>query len=215
MASQPTSEQSYWLNQLAARSSEYIIGVDECGYGSWAGPVVVCAAVVHRDWSHPAVKDSKKVAKALSRMIIVRDILKPPNVLFSLVLEGPPRVIDAIGLGRVRDECAVDAMEVCLAKFPGASIVMDGNHAPTGSPAGVICIVEGDALVPAVSAASLIGKVHHDEYMYKQHDIYPHYGWETNVGYGTDEHEAGLKQHGITPLHRKSIKRVNQYARRV
>lgn len=213
MASQLSSEQNYWLNQLAAQDSEYIIGVDECGYGSWAGPVIVCAAVVRRGWSHPAVKDSKQVKKALQRLAVVRDILKPPNVLFHLILDGPPRTIDALGLGRVRDECAVDAMEVCLAKFPGSSIVMDGNHAPKGSPPGVICIPEGDALVPAVSAASLLGKVHHDEYMFKQHDLFPDYGWDTNVGYGTEEHEEGLKLRGITPLHRKSIKRVNKYTR--
>lgn len=159
------------------------------------------------------MKDSKKVKKALKRLQVARDILIPPNVVFHLILDSPPSVIDAIGLWRARDECVVDAIEVCLAKFPGSSMVMDGDHVPPEAPPGLICFPKADDLVTAVSAASLLAKVHRDSYMYEQHVLYPHYGFIDNVGYGVPEHEEGLKTRGLCPIHRRTFRPMKHYAR--
>ena len=209
---QLSSEQTYWLNQVRAGDSEFIIGVDEVGYGAWAGPITVCAAVVRRGWSHPQVRDSKKVSPS-RRAQLVQDVLVYPEVLMHVVLSNPSGVIDHLGLVQARDECIADAIELCLMSYPGSMVVMDGNVVPNRVPKTVICLPKADDLVPAVSAASIIAKEHRDSYMRGLHVRWPEYGFDSNVGYGTDAHKAGLAKYGAIPtIHRMSFGPLRGYA---
>jgi ribonuclease HII len=70
--------------------------------------------------------------------------------------------------------------------------------------------VGGDALEPCISAASILAKEHRDRLMREYHRDHPHFGWESNKGYGTPEHLAALRRHGPTPLHRRSFAPVAQ-----
>lgn len=212
MAKPLDAEHTYWLNQINAGTSEYIVGVDECGYGSWAGPVTVCAAVVQRGWSHPRVKDSKKVGK-VHHEELVRAVLVPPAVPFYSVVSESNRVIDKIGLLPARDKAIAVAIRACLERYPAAMVVMDGNVRPVGAPRCTICLPKADKYIPAVSAASLLAKEEHDWFMRSVHAEYSGYGFNTNAGYGTEEHEAGLAAMGATPYHRLSIERVRKYKR--
>lgn len=206
-------EQTYWLNQINAGTSEFIIGVDEVGYGAHAGPVTACAAVVRRGWSDSMVRDSKKLSPA-RRAHLVREVLVYPTVLVHYVISNPSQVIDHLGLVRARDECVADAVELCLLAYPEAMVVMDGNVIPQGVPKSTICLPKADDLVPAVSAASVLAKEHRDSYMREAHALWPYYAFDTAVGYGTAAHEAGLVKHGACPIHRMSFGPLQKYAKK-
>ena len=93
-------------------------------------------------------------------------------------------------------------------------VLVDGNLTPAGRrpewrwPAKPI--VGGDALVPCISAASIVAKEHRDRLMREHAKAHPHYGWHTNVGYSTPEHLRALREHGPCALHRKSFAPVAQ-----
>lgn len=201
------------LAKIRAGTSEFIIGADECGFGAWSGPVTVCAAVVRRGWADSSVRDSKRLSPA-RRALLVRDVLVHPTVLVHFVVSNPSQVIDHIGLVRARDECVADAIELCLLAYPDSMVVMDGNVVPRGVPKSTICLPKADDLVPAVSAASILAKEHRDSFMREAHALWPHYAFDTAVGYGTAAHEAGLAAHGACPIHRMSFRPLQKYAKK-
>ncbi len=214
---QPSDEQQYWLTQIATRSAEYVIGCDEVGAGALAGMVTVCAAVVRKGWTHPDVKDSKQYKTPTARRqraLLAKELPNPHAVIFHVVLSNPPAVIDSLGLRLAIDECAGQAIEVCLMNYPNSVVVMDGNVVPTGVPKNTICLPKADALVPAVSAASIIAKEHRDAYMRKQHELYPWYAFDVAVGYGTEAHALGLQTRGPCPIHRMTFGGVKEYLQR-
>jgi ribonuclease HII len=88
-------------------------------------------------------------------------------------------------------------------------VLVDGNRLPRWRYTAR-AIIGGDALHPCISAASIIAKEHRDRYMVAAAGEYPVFGWATNMGYGTPEHLAALRQHGPTPLHRTSFAPVAQ-----
>ena len=108
---------------------------------------------------------------------------------------------------------AMTALAARVGRDPDA-ILIDGNMTPVGRDAEwrwtAKAIVGGDALEPAISAASILAKEHRDRIMRAAARAYPAYGWETNMGYPTREHLAALREHGPTPLHRRSFAPVAQ-----
>lgn len=212
----PTAVQQRGLNAIEASKAPFVIGVDEVGAGAYAGKVTVCAAVVRKGWTHPGVKDSKqyKTVNALNlRKTLAETLPDPDHVLYHVVLSNAPAVIDALGLRQAIDECASQAVELCLDRYPDSIVVMDGDVFPAGMPLHTIYFPKADDLVPAVSAASILAKEYRDSYMREQHKKYPHYGFHTNVGYGTEKHEQGLERHGPCPIHRFSIAKVRKHMR--
>lgn len=203
--------QAEGLRKLRDPTLRYIIGVDEVGYGAWAGPVVVCAAMVEVGWSHPGVTDSKDV-KESTRERLVRDVLKPPAVRAYSIMEHSNVAVDSMGLAKARDALVLAAVKYCLQKDATAMVVMDGNQLPRGLPGRALCFPKADALVPAVSAASILAKVYRDNLMRKLHEEYPWYDFGSNVGYGTEMHEQGIREHGICPIHRRSYRNIKQFA---
>lgn len=201
--------QQQGLAYLAKGDHEQIIGIDEVGYGAWCGPCVVCAAVVEHGWTDSRVKDSKLVAPA-DRRYLVKHVLCPPVVLFSVVLEHSNEVIDRVGVAKARDDLVVRAATQCLANYPDAVVVMDGNQKPVGLPAVVLCMPKADNLVPAVSAASIIAKVYRDNLMVELAKQYPGYGMEVHCGYGTARHQEALERLGVSPIHRRSYQNIKR-----
>lgn len=203
--------QAEGLRKLRDPTLRYVIGVDEVGYGAWAGPVVVCAAMVDVGWSHPEVTDSKNVKESV-RERLVKEVLKPPAVRAYSIMEYSNVDIDRMGLAKARDTLVVAAVKYCLQKDPTAMVVMDGNQLPKGLPERAICFPKADTLVPAVSAASILAKVYRDNLMRRLHEEHPWYDFGSNVGYGTEMHEQGIREHGLCPLHRRSYRNIKQYA---
>jgi ribonuclease HII len=108
---------------------------------------------------------------------------------------------------------AVEALCAKLGCDP-LEVLVDGNMTPAGRRPEwrwtARAIVGGDAIEPCISAASIIAKEHRDRMMCAAAQEHAHYGWEKNKGYGTPDHLAALREHGPTPLHRKSFSPVSQ-----
>lgn len=192
-ASKPVPD---WKELAKGRSR--IIGADECGYGSWAGPLVVCAVAVPPNWSPPrGLNDSKKLGK------------KKHEELFYLLRNIVPYVAEMAHPDEV-DRGVVSALKRCYRtvvlalqeRYPDALIVLDGEV--TLPEVEHLNFPKADGLVPAVMAASVIGKFIHDQYMRKLAEKYPGYGLGENVGYGTPAHIAALEKLGPCPAHRQS-----------
>ncbi|MBA4353664.1 MAG: ribonuclease HII [Novosphingobium sp.] len=197
----------------SANSSRLIIGVDEAGRGPLAGPVVAAAVILCKP--RPAgLDDSKKLTAA--RRAGLEDKIKRRCRWAVGVVE--PEEIDRLNIFGATMLAMTLAVAALCEQLQGHEIVgevlIDGNLTPQGRrpewcwPARPI--VGGDAIEPCISAASIIAKEHRDRIMRQAAQDHPHYGWERNAGYGTPEHLAALRQHGATPLHRRSFAPVAQ-----
>lgn len=199
------------MPQAGLGAKQMIIGVDEAGRGPLAGPVVAAAVVLCRPCV-PGLDDSKKLTGAQ------RAALEPRIRRRCAYGVGVVEVadIDRINIFQATMwamTLAVTRLVVTLGCEPDG-VLVDGNLTPHGRhpdwrwPARAI--VGGDASEKCISAASIIAKEHRDRLMREYHLTHPHYGWERNMGYGTPEHLSALREHGPTPLHRRSFAPVAQ-----
>lgn len=202
----------------------YVIGVDEAGRGPWAGPV--CAAAF---WIHPhhldnlpaTLTDSKKLS-AKKREDIYQFFNASPHLYESHMAS--VQVIDDIGILQANFQAMSRAIErlaeqlintdplhlAPLGKNQIAAVLIDGNLCPElRYPAQAV--IKGDSRVLSIAAASIIAKQRRDHHMAQLHETYPHYGWDSNQGYGTKAHQAGLEMHGITPHHRTSFAPIKKH----
>lgn len=185
---------------------KYIIGSDEVGYGAWAGPLVVCAVAVPVDWTGPAgladSKDFSTPAEKAARVALYSELQNISTALMGV----ENTTIDAIGVKKALVDAHAAALLQLLQKFPDAEVIVDGI-VPIPQVPQARCVPKADSLYPAVMAASVIAKVNRDFLMHQYHHQFPHYGFDTNVGYGGGKkhaHTLALQKHGICPLHRRS-----------
>ena len=183
------------------------VGIDEVGRGCWAGPLVAGAVIL--SGPIPGLRDSKKLSKR-QREMLTAAITEQASAYGLGWVE--PAEIDEIGLSK-----AVGlAMERALARITGNfdEIIIDGNINFFPNDNRAKAIIKADDSFPAVSAASILAKVARDDYMAEHaQKSFPQYGFDRHVGYGTKQHAALLKMHGISPLHRLSYKPVRAAAR--
>lgn len=183
-----------------------IIGIDEVGRGSWAGPLLVVAARQTGDLPD-GLRDSKQMTKC-RRIAIFR--LLTSNFQFG---EGwvQPEEIDEFGLTKAMKLGVSRALIMLGADFDD-EIIIDGNinYCPAEY-ALAKAIVKADNSHPTVSASSIYAKVLRDKHMARVAQFYPEYGFEKHVGYGTAMHKSVLKRHGPTTIHRKSYKPIKQF----
>lgn len=188
-----------------------VIGVDEAGRGPLAGPVVAAACVLGRDVP-PGLDDSKKLS-AKRRAVLEPQIKASCRWALGVVEADEIDRINIFAATMLAMTRAVAALALEPELEPD-EVLIDGNMTPAGRhpdwcwPARAI--VGGDGLEPCISAASILAKEHRDRLMREYAQTHPHYGWETNMGYGTAEHLAALHEHGPSPLHRRSFAPVAQ-----
>lgn len=172
-----------------------IAGVDEAGRGSLAGPVYAAAVVLGARVPR-GLNDSKKLSA-------------PQREALDLKIRGCA-VAWCVGRAEVEEIEAINILHASLLAMrravEGLSVaaqhcLVDGNRPPPLS-VPVTTIVEGDALVPAIMAASIIAKVARDAEMRRLCAVYPHYGFSQHKGYGTPEHLLALREHGPCAVHR-------------
>ena len=188
-----------------------ILGIDEAGRGPWAGPLVV-GAVILGDAAIEGLNDSKQLTKKR------REALEP-EILEKAAATGLGWVsaeeIDEIGLGTALPLATIRAVSaIDAAKVSYDEIIIDGTiNFLSETPKGqfVQTLPKADALIPAVSAASIIAKVARDRFMAQQDERYPAYGFGAHAGYGTAKHRAAIEVHGVTPLHRLSFAPLKKY----
>lgn len=178
---------------------ERIMGLDEVGRGCLSGPVMAAGVIFAPGTWLPEVKDSKQLT--LSEREELSGQIKE-EAEFWTVQWCTAGEIDELNILKA----SIKAMNRCT-RAKGADpdyLLVDGNRY-SGSLHPHKCLVKGDDRSMSIAAASIIAKVYRDKWMIRQHEQYPHYGWDTNVGYPTQRHFEGLKKHGITKLHRKSF----------
>ena len=207
-----TNEQRRALARINSLNGELIIGVDEVGYGCIAGPVTVGAVVASSSWRDNRVRDSKKLDHP-QRARLVREVLHPPVVAFSIVLNHTSEVVDQLGVNGARDDLVLQVVKACRARYAKALVVMDGNQLPPGVE-GIVCLPKADDLVKAVSAASILAKEDRDACMKMIHEEWPQYGFKAHVGYGTAQHIQALNKYGPCPIHRFSYRNIQEVARK-
>ena len=186
-------------------------GVDEAGRGPLAGPVVAAAVVLGENFPD-GLDDSKKLAPA--RRAALEIGIKASCRWAIGVIEVD--VIDRINIFQATMLAMTRAVAALCAEHgvDPEVVLIDGNLTPAGRcgewrwPARAI--VGGDALEPAISAASILAKEYRDRLMRDLALRHPLYGWERNMGYGTPEHLAALHRHGPAPCHRRSFAPVAQ-----
>lgn len=187
------------------------IGVDEAGRGPLAGPVVAAAVVLCAN--PPQGLDDSKKLPAKRRAELERAIRETCHWSLGVA---EVEEIDRINIFAATMLAMTRAVAGLTQQLGGAvgEVLIDGNMTPAGRTEGwcwpARAIVGGDALEPCISAASIIAKEHRDRLMRAAAELHPHYGWERNAGYGTAQHLAALREHGPTPLHRRSFAPVAQ-----
>ena len=187
-----------------------ILGIDEVGRGSWAGPLVV-GAVVLGDATIEGLTDSKKLT-AIKREkldILIRE--KAVSVGVGWVHSDE---LDKIGLSSALVEATKRA--VSQINVPYHEIIIDGTVnflADTQKGKYVTLLKKADLLIGSVSAASIVAKVARDKYMDDISSQYPMYKFESNVGYGTKVHDLAIKEYGITIEHRKSFAPIKNHTK--
>lgn len=181
-----------------------VAGVDEAGRGPLAGPVVAAAVIL--DERHPiaGLADSKKLTPARREKLF--DTICA-HALCCSVAQASVEEIDRLNIL----QATLLAMQRAVGglRLRPAKVLVDGNRLPVLDMLGE-AIVGGDALVPSISAASILAKVHRDRLCQQMHQEYPLYGFDAHKGYGTVQHLAALRAHGASPLHRRSFAPVAQ-----
>ena len=176
-------------------------GCDEAGRGCLAGPVVAAAVILDDGRAPGLVTDSKKM-NAVKRAEAAQWI-KEHALAWAIGIMSPEE-IDKYNILWA----SVKAMNAALKKLRPVPefILVDGNKFKSELPSiPHRCIVKGDSLIPAISAASVLAKTARDSIMEKLHRDYPEYDWKTNKGYPTLAHRNAVHRLGRTPHHRKSF----------
>jgi ribonuclease HII len=186
--------------QLWQEGYRRIMGLDEVGRGCLAGPVVAAGVILDPETNIQGIRDSKKL-DAETRLELSKVIKE--KALFWSVGESSVQEINSLNILRA----SLLAMRRCtesegaLADF----LLVDGNrYMDTLIPHS--CIVSGDDISASIGAASILAKVYRDELMRQLHEHFPHYGWNTNVGYPTKMHQSGLKKCGFCEHHRTGFR---------
>ena len=179
--------------------SGLMAGVDEAGRGPLAGPVVAAAVILDDLNPIRGLNDSKKLT-AKRREALFDEIRA--RALCCAIAEATVQEIDQLNILQATLLAMKRAVEGL--RLPPKLVLVDGNRLPL-LPMQAEAIVKGDALVPAISAASILAKVHRDRLCQAMHQQYPLYGFAQHKGYGTAQHLAALQAHGPAACHRMTF----------
>jgi ribonuclease HII len=187
-------------------TNSFLAGVDEAGRGPLAGPVSAAAVILDPANVPDGLADSKIISPARREELYVA--IMHSALAVSVAFSGP-ETIDRLNI-RV---ATLDAMRRAIRglSIRPTLVEIDGKDVPHGLNLPARAIIDGDALVPSISAASIIAKVARDRLMAKLAIHFPVYGFERHMGYGTAEHTAAIDAHGPCPHHRLTFGRLKGY----
>ena len=190
-------------NEYRALGHRFIAGVDEVGRGPLAGPVVTACVVLKPEYEGIGIDDSKKLSEKKRESLYDEIIENSICYGFGLC---DNNVIDEINILEATKLAMKQAVESAEAKLNEKFdlVLVDAVTVP-GINTKQIALIHGDATSISIAAASILAKVKRDRMMKEYDDIYPGYGFLSNKGYGTAAHYSGIKERGITPIHRKTF----------
>ena len=180
-------------------------GCDEAGRGCLAGSVYAAAVILPADYDNPDLNDSKQMSH--SRRYALRQQIMDDAVAWAVGVVTPEEIdqINILNASILAMHRALDQLGV----RPEA-VIVDGNRFKPYGNLPYTTIVKGDGKYQAIAAASILAKTFRDDYMDALDDECPQYGWRRNKGYPTREHREAIRQHGITPYHRRSYNLTGQ-----
>ena len=195
-------------------------GIDEAGRGCLAGPVVAAAVLFEPEVSFvetiPGLDDSKKMtANAREKLV---PLIKHHALSWGLGVSWPEE-IDRINILNATFRAMSRAAVILYRSGPLLSLVIDGNHTIRPDAWQAVsdlpipqqhAVIDGDALVPQIAAASILAKTFRDHLMQKLDARHPGYGFAVHKGYGTKDHRAAIVTNGPSPMHRKSFRGVRE-----
>jgi ribonuclease HII len=176
-----------------------VCGVDEAGRGPLAGPVVAAAVILDRKRIPKGLNDSKLLSGE------DREELYPRIMEMAVAVGVGEATVGEIDLINIRQATHMAMARAVRALSVAAEFALVDGNDPPPLPCRCDTLVGGDGRSSSIAAASIIAKVTRDRMMVALHDQHPGYNWRNNKGYGTPEHYAGLKAHGVTVHHRRSF----------
>lgn len=176
-----------------------LAGVDEAGRGPLAGPVVAAAVILDDENPIDGLADSKQLSERTRERLF--DEIRA-RALCCAIAEASVEEIDRLNILQATMLAMRRAVESLRLK--PTKVLVDGNRLPVLKVAAE-AIVQGDAKVQAISAASILAKVHRDRLCLQLHELHPLYGFAEHKGYPTPEHLAALQTHGACAVHRRSF----------
>lgn len=201
--------------QYFEQGYKHIFGLDEVGRGAWAGPIVVGAVCLPIDNKRlgsvlAGVRDSKQLS-AHQREDLVETIKK--MAIAWGIGSADHHEIDTLRINPATELAMKRALDDALSRAdfdtPDA-LFLDSMLWPEMLHIPQVSIVEGDRRSLSIAAASILAKTHRDAVMHDFDAAYPHYGFAAHVGYGTAKHEAALKRHGPSAIHRKYYRPIQK-----
>jgi len=177
-----------------------IAGVDECGRGPLAGPVVAAAVILPLNHQVSGLNDSKKISP--KKRALLEPIIKQQALAWSIAQVEADK-IDQINIL----QASLLAMKKAInkLKIKPDKVLVDGKFIPPGLDCDAQAIVQGDGLIDSISAASIIAKEYRDRLLCQYDERFPEYGFSRHKGYPTKAHITALTNHGVTPIHRRSF----------
>lgn len=190
--------------ELYQKGYQAIAGIDEVGRGPLAGPVVTACVILPKDCKIRHLNDSKKIPKKHHEEIYEEVLARSLGVGIGIVDND---TIDRVNIYEATKLGMLQAIEQMKGEVTKPDyLLIDAMQLDTPIPQ--LSLIKGDANSLSIAAASIVAKVTRDRMMAEYAKEYPGYAFDKNVGYGTKDHLAGLKQYGVTPIHRKSFEPI-------
>lgn len=190
--------------ELYQKGYQAIAGIDEVGRGPLAGPVVTACVILPKDCKIRHLNDSKKIPKKHHEEIYEEVLARALGVGIGIVDND---TIDRVNIYEATKLGMLQAIEQMKGEVTKPDyLLIDAMQLDTPIPQ--LSLIKGDANSLSIAAASIVAKVTRDRMMAEYAKEYPGYAFDKNVGYSTKDHLAGLKQYGVTPIHRKSFEPI-------
>lgn len=174
-------------------------GCDEAGRGCLAGSVYAAAVILPPDYQNELLNDSKKLTA--KKRYALREEIERDAIAWAVGIVTSEEIdkINILNASFLAMHRALDQLSV----RPEA-VIVDGNRFKPYQDLPSTTIVKGDGKYLSIAAASILAKTYRDDYMLSLAEEYPQYDWQSNMGYPTKKHRQAIREHGITPYHRKS-----------
>ena len=174
-------------------------GCDEAGRGCLAGSVFAAAVIFPKNYTNKWLNDSKQLTE--KQRYALRTQIENDALAWAVGVVSPEEIdqINILNASFLAMHRALDALTI----RPEA-VIVDGNRFKPYNHLPFKTIVKGDGKYLSIAAASVLAKTYRDDYMLSLAEEYPQYDWQSNMGYPTKKHRQAIREHGITPYHRKS-----------
>lgn len=186
-------------NYARENNLKLVAGMDEVGWGAFAGPIVTAAVILPPEFESELIVDSKLICKSKTKMQKAYDLIME-NALYVSCTAVQAGVINEIEPMPALTKCLHESVDG-LGEIP-EHLLVDGDKYTSGHNIPFTLVAKGDNTYLSIAAAAIVAKYRRDEYMTKVHDKFPHYNFKGSKGYYCGKHKIGLMEYGKCRYHR-------------